>query len=137
MKDNYWQKLVDKHLVGRKIVKVKWLDQKETDRLFGWDMQPCEIHLDNGTVLTPSMDDEGNDAGAIFTNVTELPVIPTFRDYIFWAIGNSDRPFFLFGWAPPTCSSLGQGGPRPQAPLCLDNLELKKNNLFVDFNYRI
>ena len=34
MKDNYWQKLVDKHLVGRKIVKVKWLDPKETDRSF-------------------------------------------------------------------------------------------------------
>jgi hypothetical protein len=30
--------------------------------------------------LTPSMDDEGNDAGAIFTNVTELPIIPVFRD---------------------------------------------------------
>ena len=80
MKDNYWQKLVDKHLVGRKIVKVKWLDPKETDKIFGWSQQPCEIHLDNGTVLTPSMDDEGNDAGAIFTNITELSVIPTFRE---------------------------------------------------------
>ncbi len=80
MKDNHWQKLVNKHLVGKKIVKVKWLDPKETDRLFGWNAQPCEIHLDNGTVLTPSMDDEGNHAGAIFTNVTELPIIPVFRD---------------------------------------------------------
>jgi hypothetical protein len=80
MKDNYWQKLVNKHLVGRKIVEVKWLSPSESHRLFAWDMQPCEIHLDNGTVLTPSMDDEGNDAGAIFTNLKELPCIPTFRD---------------------------------------------------------
>ena len=80
MKDNYWDSLVNKHLVGRKIIKVKWLTKKETDKIFGWSQQPCEIYLDNGTVLTPSMDDEGNDAGAIFTNVTELPVIPTFRD---------------------------------------------------------
>jgi hypothetical protein len=80
MKDNYWQKLVNKHLVGRKIIKVKWLHPKETEEVFGWSQQPCEIYLDNGTVLTPSMDDEGNDAGAIFTNVTELPCIPVFRD---------------------------------------------------------
>ena len=79
MKDNYWQKLVNKHLVGRKIVKVKWLHPKETEEVFGWSQQPCEIYLDNGTVLTPSQDDEGNDAGAIFTNIKELPTIPTFR----------------------------------------------------------
>ena len=80
MAKDKWQNLVNKHLVGRKIVKVEWLSPKETDRLFGWDFQPCEIHLDNGTVLTPSSDDEGNESGSIFTNVTELPVIPTFRD---------------------------------------------------------
>ena len=80
MKDNYWQKLVDKHLVGRKIVKVNWLHPKETEEVFGWSQQPCEIYLDNGTVLTPSQDDEGNDAGAIFTNIKELPTITTFRD---------------------------------------------------------
>ena len=71
MKDNYWQKLVDKHLVGRKIVKVKWLSPEKSEEYFGWDAQPCEIHLDNGTILSPSQDDEGNDAGAIFTNLKE------------------------------------------------------------------
>ena len=79
-KDKYWQNLVNKHLVGRKIVKVEWLSPKETDRLFGWSFQPCEIYLDNGTVLTPSADDEGNESGSIFTNVTELGCIPCFRD---------------------------------------------------------
>lgn len=75
----HWQKLVDKHLVGRKIVKVKWLDPKKTEELYNWYSQPCEIHLDNGAILTPSSDDEGNEAGSIFTNITELPVIPVFQ----------------------------------------------------------
>ena len=54
MKKNYWQKLVNKHLVGKKIVRVEWLDPKETERVFGWDQQPCEIYLEDGVVLTPS-----------------------------------------------------------------------------------
>ena len=29
MENNKWEKLVSKHLVGRKIVKVKWLSAKE------------------------------------------------------------------------------------------------------------
>ena len=75
-----WNKLVNKYLVGRQIVKVKWLSPKESEKLMGWSQQPCEIYLDNGTVLTPSSDDEGNEAGAIFTNIKELPTIPTFRE---------------------------------------------------------
>ena len=102
MKKNYWQDLVNKHLVGKKIVKVEWLSPKETERVHGWDQQPCEIYLDDGTVLSPSMDDEGNDAGAIFTNLKELPCLPVFRDYQLWAIGISDRPyFFIFSWVGP------------------------------------
>ena len=75
-----WNELVNKYLVGRQIVKVKWLSPKKSEKLMGWSQQPCEIYLDNGTVLTPSSDDEGNEAGAIFTNIKELPTIPTFRE---------------------------------------------------------
>jgi len=75
-----WNELVKKHLVGRKIVNVKWLSPKESERLLGWDQQPCEIFLDDGTIITPSSDDEGNEAGALITNIKELPCIPTFRD---------------------------------------------------------
>jgi hypothetical protein len=77
-----WQKKLKKHLVGRTIVKVEWLSPKRTEKLFGWTNQPCEIYLDNGTILTPSADDEGNDAGAIFTNIKEMPVLPVFREEI-------------------------------------------------------
>ena len=64
-----WNELVNKYLVGRQIVKVKWLSPKESEKLMGWSQQPCQIYLDNGTVLTPSADDEGNEGGAIFTNI--------------------------------------------------------------------
>ena len=78
-KNKYWQDLVNKHLVGKYITKVQWLNPKDSKKLLGWDYQPCEIHLNDGTIITPSADDEGNNAGAIFTNIKELPTIPTFR----------------------------------------------------------
>ena len=31
-----------------------------------WFKRPVVIHLDNDTMLIPSMDDEGNDGGALF-----------------------------------------------------------------------
>lgn len=77
-----WQKKASEHLVGRTIKKVKWLDADSTYKLFGWDQQPCEIHLDDGTILTPSADDEGNNAGSIFTNIKNFEIIPVFREPI-------------------------------------------------------
>ena len=81
-KNNYWQDLVNKHLVGKYITKVQWLNPKDTKKLLGWDFQPCELHLNDGTIITPSADDEGNNAGALFTNIQELPCCPVFRDRI-------------------------------------------------------
>ena len=42
----------------------------------GWYKRPIQILLSNGTWLTPSMDDEGNDGGALFTSDEDLPTIP-------------------------------------------------------------
>ena len=81
-KNKYWQDLVNKHLVGKYITKVQWLSPSESNRLMGWDYQPCELHLNDGTIITPSADDEGNNAGALFTNIQELPCCPVFRDRI-------------------------------------------------------
>ena len=81
-KNKYWQDLVNKHLVGKYITKVQWLNPKDTKKLLGWDYQPCEIHLNDGTIITPSADDEGNNAGALFTNIQALPCCPVFRDRI-------------------------------------------------------
>ena len=81
-KNKYWQDLVNKHLVGKYITKVQWLSPSESNKLMGWDYQPCELHLNDGTIITPSADDEGNNAGALFTNIQELPCCPVFRDRI-------------------------------------------------------
>ena len=85
-KDKYWQNLVNKHLVGRKIVKVEWIEvlKKQKDCLVG--VSTMRNTLDNGTVLTPSADDQRNESGSIFTTITELGVylvlgINDFKEY--------------------------------------------------------
>ena len=62
-------------LLGRKIVKVRYMsDQEQEDH--GWDHKSVVIQLDNNVLIYPSADDEGNDAGSIFTTKEDLPVIP-------------------------------------------------------------
>ena len=58
-----WNKRA-KALEGRKIVKVEYLTQEEADDL-GWSSRPICIGLDDGSWIYPSMDDEGNDGGAL------------------------------------------------------------------------
>jgi len=70
-----WTRDISKYLVGRKITKIDYMSQEEVDE-FGWYSASVRIHLDNGFILVPSRDDEGNDAGAIFTNIEGLDVIP-------------------------------------------------------------
>ena len=70
-----WQKRINKYLVGRTIVKVEYCSEELADQQ-GWHCQPIQILLDNGTWLTPTSDDEGNNGGAIHTNIKELPIIP-------------------------------------------------------------
>lgn len=80
MKDCYWTKKVKEHLIGKKIIDIKWMSPKVAEETFAWYSQPCEIYLEDGIILTPSRDDEGNDGGAILTNLVDLPTIPVFRD---------------------------------------------------------
>ena len=70
-----WQKRINKYLVGRTIVKVEYCTDELAEEQ-GWHSQPIQILLDNGTWLTPTSDDEGNNGGAIHTNIKELPIIP-------------------------------------------------------------
>ncbi len=79
MKDCEWTKKIKKHLVGKKIIDVKWMTPRDARENFAWSHQACEIYLEDGIILTPSMDDEGNNAGAIFTNLVDLPTIPVSR----------------------------------------------------------
>jgi hypothetical protein len=55
-----------KPLVGRTIASVRWMDEEEMEAS-GWERSPIVLQLDDGTLLFPSADDEGNNAGALFT----------------------------------------------------------------------
>lgn len=72
-----WTDEIREALAGRMIRKVRYMTVKEAED-WGWYKRPIIIELDNGTQLIPSMDDEGNDGGAIFTNLKNLNVIPVF-----------------------------------------------------------
>ena len=73
--ENSWEKRIEKHLLNQKIVKIKYMSEKESDRQ-GWSSRPIEITLSNGVLLVPMQDDEGNDGGSIATSVAELSTLP-------------------------------------------------------------
>lgn len=73
----HWTKAASDLLTGRTIKRVRYMTQREADH-FGWYSRSVVIELDSGLLLWPSRDDEGNDAGSIFTtdkNTDTLPVI--------------------------------------------------------------
>jgi hypothetical protein len=70
-----WAAEAEKLLKGRTITGVRYLRQGEVDDL-GWCRSSIVLTLDDGNLLYPSADDEGNDAGALFTNSEDMPVIP-------------------------------------------------------------
>ena len=72
---NEWTDSATKLLKGRTIKAVRYMTPDECDGS-DWSRAALVIELDNGVSLWPSMDDEGNDAGALFTTDEELPIIP-------------------------------------------------------------
>jgi hypothetical protein len=60
-----WSKEAEKHLLGRTIVAVRYLTDAEVENL-GWYSASVVLLLDNGAMIFPSQDDEGNNAGALF-----------------------------------------------------------------------
>ena len=70
-----WQKDIEKSLVGRRIVGVEYLTDKEMEANL-WYKRPIVLILDDGNWLVPMADDEGNDGGAIFTSYKKLGTIP-------------------------------------------------------------
>jgi hypothetical protein len=59
-----WTKKASDVLLGRKIVAVQYLSNEERDEI-GWYGCPIIMKLDDGTLIYPASDDEGNDAGAL------------------------------------------------------------------------
>jgi hypothetical protein len=74
-----WAVKCNKVLKGRTITSVRYMTDDEMNSL-GWYSKAIVIQLDDGNLIFPSADDEGNDAGALFTNHEDLPTIPVIRD---------------------------------------------------------
>lgn len=72
-----WLNEIRPKLEGRTIKRVRIMTDDELE-VTGWERKAVVLELDDGHSIWPSMDDEGNDAGAIFTNFATLPVIPVF-----------------------------------------------------------
>jgi len=53
-----------KGLVGRRITAVRWMTKKEQKDMM-WYCRPVVLQLDDGTLMWPQSDDEGNDGGAL------------------------------------------------------------------------
>ena len=67
MKDNDWIKLANKHLKGKIIREVKRLNDKSLKNI-GWeDHRAIQIIFTDGHWITPSIDEEGNAPGCLFT----------------------------------------------------------------------
>ena len=70
-----WTNEARRPLEGRRIVKVRYMTAAEAESL-GWGVRAVVMQLDDGNLIYPSADDEGNDAGALFTNNERQPVLP-------------------------------------------------------------
>ena len=70
-----WTNRIKQRLVGRTIVGVRYMTSEEADAS-GWHHRPVVLILDDGHILFPMMDDEGNDGGALATSHEDLPTIP-------------------------------------------------------------
>jgi hypothetical protein len=71
----HWSSVAASVLLNRTIVAVRYLDREEADRL-GWSSRSVIFELDNGDLVYPSRDDEGNDAGALFTTNSKADTLP-------------------------------------------------------------
>jgi len=76
--NDHWCDVAKKLLLNRKIVGVRYLLDEEME-LLGWDERSIVLILDDGNMIFPSSDDEGNQAGALFTNNPDQPTLPTLR----------------------------------------------------------
>jgi len=66
-------------IMSQRIVDVRYMT-KEEQELLGIYSRGIIIQLANGILLFPMRDDEGNDAGALFTSDEEIGIFGTLRD---------------------------------------------------------
>ena len=71
-------------LLGRKIVAIHWMGKEEADEVYGWYKRPIKLELDDGTLIVPQQDDEGNDGGVLLVETpNETVTHPSFPGELF------------------------------------------------------
>jgi len=70
-----WAARIGSAVSGKRIVEVRYMTQKEVDAL-GWSRAAVVFVLNDGHLVWPSSDDEGNDAGAMFSTYENLETFP-------------------------------------------------------------
>ncbi len=74
-----WEKTSTDALVGKKVTNVRYFADGEA-KSWLWGKRPLVIEFDDGTLMFPMCDDEGNDGGTLFVSPgKDLPslTIPT------------------------------------------------------------
>ena len=71
-----WAEEARKALKGRRRVGVRYTTAAEEEELM-WHSAGIVLMLDNGHLLYPAKDDEGNQAGALHTTFDKLKCVPT------------------------------------------------------------
>lgn len=74
-----WTTKISAFLVGKTISHIRYMTAQEVDDL-GWTKANIVIEFDDGHWLVPMMDDEGNDAGALWSSEgKQLSIIPVIQ----------------------------------------------------------
>ena len=63
---DYWDSHAEKTFLDRTIIRAEYMSDQVRD-VHGWNSCPLVLWLDDGNTVYASCDDEGNDAGALFT----------------------------------------------------------------------
>ncbi len=70
-----WGLAATKSLKGKVVKSVRYMSEKEREE-YGWYNCAAIVVFEDGSWLMPSTDDEGNDAGALFSSDPDLDTIP-------------------------------------------------------------
>lgn len=71
-----WEERCSELLVGKTIKSVRYLYTCEMKDM-GWSKKSLVLFFEDGSYIFPSSDDEGNNAGVLFTSFKGLEGIPT------------------------------------------------------------
>ena len=73
----HWGNLASNFLVGKTRRRVRYLNDRESEDI-GWNKSGVVIEFTDGHWIVAMSDDEGNEAGSIWTSSqSEINVIPT------------------------------------------------------------